>query len=100
MVVESTGLGRLLLRTVMVVVGLVCSCVVVVAVSLVVVVVVCVDLSILFVGVVVVGVGTVVRLLVRCTSIFAVVVFVVVDIFPGCGDFLLLYVDLFCQATS
>ena len=81
---------------VMVAVVLVYKCVVVDVVWLVVVVVACVDLLILLVDVVAVEIGSVVHLLVCCTSIFAVVVVVVVDVFPDCDDFLHLCVGLSC----
>jgi len=77
-------------------VGLVCSCVAIVVVSLIVVVAVCVDLLILFVDVVAVETVAVVLLLVCCASTFVVGVFVVVEIFPDCDDFLHLCVDLSC----
>ena len=44
-------------------------------------------------GIVVDGLDVVLRLLVCCTSI---VVVVVVAVFLDCGDFWLLYIDLFC----
>ena len=87
-------------------VDLVCSCVVIVVVLLIVVVVVCVDLLILSVdavtveavAVVLVAAETVVvvLLLVYCATTFVVDVFVVVEIFLDCGDFLHLCVDLSC----